>query len=607
MSTVAAKPVPKPKPRAASKPTAVESGVGHIFESRSNKGGDERNTDSFGNYLKTDVRENEEQFEKLSEIIDILVAAGYFRARIKGLSDFDKVVGGMCWCLEMSNIDIDCDLLFNDTLTIGQKIALTEKIVRVLQAMKCPFRLEPHQIQGMDCIHIFPVIQWLVKKTIQFREEMQAYIKLYSVTQFNKNHIDLNLENRKMENMIETTDVYNNPKRKYRHPKKYKINDEKMNVRTTLLEYGAGLMSELKSEASESSNSEDKETAVKSEEPKTIIREMNVENSFRVSAAVIGSIISDKAEEIQVLAEEYAKRQKEMMENSLEMREKTIKSKILETKKAIESAEKQKVVNERDIIKLSDEIEALKSEQSKVSPKIKTQSEEEIEKRKKFILIHDSLQSQKEEYIDFCNQEKIRLQNELKQISKQEVESEDENEIKAEVEREKEKHRKVKLLLAERNKAVAIMQRKLDDIPSRAELSQYQKRFYELYNQVSAKHNETKKFYILYNQLDDTKIHLNKELNLLNSILTNFNQAANNPTIREQFLSQFEQIVGNIKQAKLQIEKRKQMEKMKKDQLNEQYVDLVEKQRLYYKAVKEFTEECRKNEQLIVELQKLSK
>jgi len=25
--------------------------------------------------------------------------------------------------------------------------------------MKCPHRIEPHQIQGLDFIHIFPVIQ----------------------------------------------------------------------------------------------------------------------------------------------------------------------------------------------------------------------------------------------------------------------------------------------------------------------------------------------------------------------------------------------------------------------------------------------------------------
>lgn len=39
-----------------------------------------------------DVREDPEQVERLSEIIQLLVAAGYFRARIKGLSSFDKVI-----------------------------------------------------------------------------------------------------------------------------------------------------------------------------------------------------------------------------------------------------------------------------------------------------------------------------------------------------------------------------------------------------------------------------------------------------------------------------------------------------------------------------------
>ena len=38
-----------------------------------------------------DVREDEEQNVKLGQTIDLLLAAGYFRARIKGLSPFDKV------------------------------------------------------------------------------------------------------------------------------------------------------------------------------------------------------------------------------------------------------------------------------------------------------------------------------------------------------------------------------------------------------------------------------------------------------------------------------------------------------------------------------------
>ena len=41
--------------------------------------------------LQVDIREDEEQDVKLKESIDLLLAAGYFRARIKGLSSFDKV------------------------------------------------------------------------------------------------------------------------------------------------------------------------------------------------------------------------------------------------------------------------------------------------------------------------------------------------------------------------------------------------------------------------------------------------------------------------------------------------------------------------------------
>lgn len=72
--------------------------------------------------LQVEVREDEEQSIKLQEIIDLLVAAGYFRARIKGLSPFDKVVGGMTWCIESLNVDIDVDLLFQENSTIGQKM-----------------------------------------------------------------------------------------------------------------------------------------------------------------------------------------------------------------------------------------------------------------------------------------------------------------------------------------------------------------------------------------------------------------------------------------------------------------------------------------------------
>lgn len=47
--------------------------------------------DELGNEVAFDVREDEEQDVKLRETVQLLLAAGYFRARIKGLSAFDKV------------------------------------------------------------------------------------------------------------------------------------------------------------------------------------------------------------------------------------------------------------------------------------------------------------------------------------------------------------------------------------------------------------------------------------------------------------------------------------------------------------------------------------
>ena len=51
-----------------------------------------------------------------------------------------------------------------------------------------------------------------------------------------------------------------------------------------------------------------------------------------------------------------------------------------------------------------------------------------------------------------------------------------------------------------------------------------------------------------------------------------------------------------------QVDRKRQEEKMRRDQLSDQHLDLVEKQRLYFKTVKDFKEECRRNEILLSKL-----
>lgn len=47
----------------------------------------------------------------------------------------------------------------------------------------------------------------------------------------------------------------------------------------------------------------------------------------------------------------------------------------------------------------------------------------------------------------------------------------------------KAKEHAVRLKIAKKNREISTLKRKLDEMPSRNELSQYQKRFFELYNQ----------------------------------------------------------------------------------------------------------------------------
>lgn len=85
--------------------------------------------------------EADQNAESLQQICDLLIACGYFRARLP-IEPFDKILGGMCWAITGCNNEVDLD--FEDDLTLGQRIRLSEKVVEAIQLMACPNKLFPH-------------------------------------------------------------------------------------------------------------------------------------------------------------------------------------------------------------------------------------------------------------------------------------------------------------------------------------------------------------------------------------------------------------------------------------------------------------------------------
>lgn len=92
------------------------------------------------------------------------------------------------------------------------------------------------------------------------------------------------------------------------------------------------------------------------------------------------------------------------------------------------------------------------------------------------------------------------------------------------------------------------MQRQLDEVPSRIELTQYQRRFLELYSLVATKLSETRQFYNSYNILTSTKLYLTREASLLNNIYENFEKAKATRNNQEKFLDSLETMLKSVQE-----------------------------------------------------------
>uniref|UniRef100_A0A8C1GBX3 Coiled-coil domain-containing protein 93 n=1 Tax=Cyprinus carpio TaxID=7962 RepID=A0A8C1GBX3_CYPCA len=540
--------------------------------------------DQEGNLIKVETREDEEQSVKLAEILELLLAAGYFRARIKGLSPFDKVVGGLTWCITTCNFDIDVDLLFQENSTIGQKIALTEKIVSVLPKMKCPHRLEPHQIQGLDFIHIFPVVQWLVKKAIETREEMGDYVRSYSISQFQKTHAfpeDEEFELRKERaicTVMNVCEVYAPQRRYKRQVDAGELLDEESRVHSTLLEFGRYSISSFTGPGNFVFSS-----CPAGSEP-SIVTVLLCSNLLHLC------VIGQAERSVEDRPERFGPAQQHRRQ--LASLNKQITQKTKELEEVIPHSYTYLTLQ----ISHSLELNSLEDVESQADSGL-------LEKLRALVAMNENLKHQEQTFRSHCREEMTRLQQNIEELKLEYGEEGDEKKemnmlIDQQYTADREKLQKIRLLMARRNREIAILQRKIDEVPSRAELTQYQKRFIELYSQ-GVHVFKVRNLFIFYIFLT---LPVKQDFSSLSVLCLCVSRAMASSGSKEQFLRQMEQIVEGIKQSRIKMEKKRQENKMRRDQLNDEYLELLDKQRLYFKTVKDFKEECRKNEMLLSKL-----
>ncbi|KAF0772514.1 coiled-coil domain-containing protein 93, partial [Aphis craccivora] len=150
-----------------------------------------------------------------------------------------------------------------------------------------------------------------------------------------------------------------------------------------------------------------------------------------------------------------------------------------------------------------------------------------------------------------------------------EVPVEDDTELKEELDNIRNMVEAARTKLSKKARAVGLMKRKLDQIPDRAELAQYQRRFVELSNEDA---------YLEVEKSSDSK---------------------------ERFLRQLENIDVSVKQTLDRVENKRNKEQIIKSNLNNQLATCMSAHRQYLAAVKELETEVQKNLQLQEQIDQL--
>jgi len=590
---------------------------------------------------QTSESEKLHQQSKYAEILEILLSAGYFRARINTLSEFDKVVGGLCWCITSSGEDVDVDILFQENSTIGQRISLSEAIVTALRKMACPSPLQPHQIQGgvggSDYAALHPVIVWLVKKFFERREEREAALRAYSTLQFSKNFkLPSESDNFAVSAELAKILARNRAVRTYRR-RETKSESEETRVHSCLLEYGekmgalaggggggssggdgrggagaggsddgrfaisdggdislAGLSSRLASgggadlsgfekklmQAAKEAQREEKILAENaSREEAELMQQMSQIDGDGDTVGIAGSslqgIVGLGSSEIGSAAAAYElelEESRRLLDSNLgsgklgqaaaykRQRQHLLKQRDEIDAKAVEVSVATEVMLERLRI-IEEEHQSASDYNSKLQGQVVKLTElegaasqqEELAILKNLVMLNENLRAQEAEFKASCKAQVQEYTARIKALEEADNEGSESNRKLRDIEdmhtKVMAKYNRLRQMLSEMNLEVASNARIIDDIPTRTELIQYERRFVELYQQVAWKLEETRKYYAMYNTLETSLKFIQQEIKLLDSISENFAVAMRSSQGKEEFLRQFDQITRSVEDA----------------------------------------------------------
>ncbi|KAK1429584.1 hypothetical protein QVD17_11798 [Tagetes erecta] len=155
-----------------------------------------------------------------------------------------------------------------------------------------------------------------------------------------------------------------------------------------------------------------------------------------------------------------------------------------------------------------------------------------------------------------------------------------------------------KMALASKLREITSLKRQRDDMPTQAELIQYERRFSELNVHIQGKLRQTRKYYATYNALLEIKELMLKETSLLNSLSSQFHDALNSSSGRATLTSSMDGISKSIQQKLQNVQVTLQAEQKACEALKKKHAAANLEKRRCYSLLKAFQEECTRNARL---------
>ncbi|KAH7818630.1 putative Coiled-coil domain containing 93 [Monocercomonoides exilis] len=582
------------------------------------------------------LEETQAQRQKVyDKIINLLVSAGYFRARIPALSPFDKVVGGMAWCLTASSVDVDFDVTFKENPNIREKIKISENILQAMKASGCKLSCQPVHIQGLDYERLYPIIQWLVGKTFEFRASTERSFRRSAEFTYRKEALIPSDEDRKYDPLADSLPLSAIQKeippvqRLYRQKRRLREIDEEARIQRILLEYGktsgVGLaLSKLgkkkrKGKGEEEDEEEDDEEKAREKERVAELMQ-GMEGAAAhgqhdgVKADTVGKLLGLNSDEMNKAIKLYDEQKKqidlsstkqhvEALKQKLDNLEKLIqgkKSHLQEQVAKLKAMKEQNDEEEAEVEKIEEELNEnrermaeLKAEEDKQDPGV-------VQNLRRLVELNETLKEQEKMFKVNCKKQFEYWQKLVLDVRMMNDPRKDERTIalKTALSEESAKLQRMRTLLAQKNREIASQQRLIDEIPTRPELFQYQTRFIELFGLMGIYLDETRKHINTFNTLVDRKTCLDRETTTIQSIIETFPRSMKQRPTQIKLIEDINNICEQTGKSLKKQEGILENQRVQHMMLTQKYNKLVEEKKQYLALTKRLQDEMETNARL---------